>query len=85
MNPLRVLIVDDHPLFHQTSHRPKQPAVRFAVEQIVLQQLGAAKGRVLVQQHRTEDRLLGFITPRYAAEHFTNGRGLRYGGLIERD
>jgi hypothetical protein len=78
-------VINDHPLFDQTSHRPKQPAVRFTVEQVVLQQLGAAECRVLVQQHRTEYRLLGFVAPGCAAEHFTNGRGLRYGGLIERD
>ena len=67
----------------EAGHRAEQRAVPFLVEHGVVQELGGFEGRILVEEHRAEDRLLRFVTPRsLAAGEGTisrRGDGGRYG------
>ena len=78
-------MVDDHPLLHQPPHGAEQPAMAFAVEQAVVQNLGATQRRILIQQHGAQHGLLRLIAPGNAAQNVANAAGLRNGGRIERD
>src|SRR5438552_18991011 len=75
--------VDHVAAFGEAGHRAEQRAVPFLIEHGVVQELGGLEGRVLVEEHRAEDRLLRFITPRSLAPGeravSRRGDGGRYG------
>jgi hypothetical protein len=66
------LIAQRHGVDHiaalgERHHGAEQEAVSLAVEHRVVDQLGGLQGRVLVEQHRAEHRLLGLVAPRSLA------------------
>src|SRR5439155_13307132 len=59
--------IDDVAALGQREHRPEQQPMSLAVEHRVVQDLRGLEGRVLVEQHRAENRLLRLVTPRSLA------------------
>ena len=78
--------VDDVGALREGDHRPEQQAMALPVEHRVVQDFGGLEGRVLVEQHRTQDRLLRLVAPRSLAAGELGGalscRG--YGGRCGR-
>ena len=59
--------IDDVGALREGDHRPEQQAMALAVEHRVVQELGGLEGRVLVEQHRAQHRLLRLVAPRSLA------------------
>src|SRR2546425_96387 len=74
--------VDHIAALRERDHRTEQQAVALAIEHRVVEDLGGLEGRVLIEQHGAEHRLLRFITPRSLAAGelaLRRGDGGRYG------
>ena len=74
-------VVDHHPLLGHRHHGAEELAVGVLVEHRVVQHLGRAERRVLVEHHRAQYRLLRLRAPGSGPERLLNGREAvgRYG------
>ncbi len=77
--------IDDVTALGERDHRAEQQPVAFLVEHRVVQDFGRFEGRILVEHHRAEDRLLRVVAPRslaageLACSVSARGGELRYG------